>query len=219
MSTNLTKDEELYLEEYKMVNNLLKEESGLFWTRFNVILAVEVFLFYACAFLIKELGVLFGEDTTPYLKPWLFLTLIGLFIIIGIVSTIIWYTITEKGAGLILYLAQRLLYIEKKIPVIKKQTDMRDVFYKNYEEIESDFAKKFHPKLRESQKKSITGNVRYLVLFFLLIWFVMIPLFFYIVFSSWIISTIIAGALGIIVIIIALRAGINHYKTIKSYQK
>ncbi|NHJ05374.1 MAG: hypothetical protein EAX90_11155 [Candidatus Heimdallarchaeota archaeon] len=218
MNTNLTKDEELYLEEYKMVNDLLKEESGLFWTRFNVILAVEVFLFYACAFLIKELGVLFGEDTT-YLEPWLFLTLIGMCIIIGIVTTIIWFTITEKGAGLILYLAQRLLYLEKKIPLIKKQTDMRDVFYKDFDEKDSDFAKEFHPKLRKSQKKSITGNVRYLVLLFLLIWFVMIPLFFYIVFSNWIISTIIAGVLGIIVIIIALRAGINHYKITKSYQK
>ena len=126
MTSSIKEEDFYFLEEYKMVNDLLKEESKTFWTRFNVLLSVEALLLTVCTFFLKELSDLSSttNGSSFQIQPWMFLVGMSMCIAIGIVTSIIWYTVTEKGAGLIAFLAQKMLYMEEKeqVPKIKKQS-------------------------------------------------------------------------------------------------
>lgn len=218
MSSNLTKEEFLCLEEYKIVNDLLMRESSQFWTRFNVMLAVQVFLFSACSFFLKEMGALFNDGDPAFIDPWVFLVAIGLCILIGIVTTTIWYIVTEKSCGLITFLACRLLVMEKGIPIINKQRDMLEVFYDKVDENSSEFAKQFANKLRKSQKKTVTGYIPYLVIFLLFLWFAMIPLLLYVAFENWLVLGLVASLVFVIISILLINAILERRRIKLIYQ-
>ena len=102
MSQKLTKEEQLQLEEYKMLNDLLMRESSTFWNRFSILLPVVTFLLTACFYLLKELNDSQAEPTS-IIEPWMFLLVTSFCILIGTSTTIIWYFVNEKGAGMIIF--------------------------------------------------------------------------------------------------------------------
>ncbi|MHA1353638.1 MAG: RipA family octameric membrane protein [Candidatus Heimdallarchaeota archaeon] len=198
MSKKNDSKSEKRLEEYKMCHETLNHESGLFWTRFNILLAVEIFLFSAFAFLVKELFTL-DQSSGIFTKidTWIFYTVIGFFIIIGIGTTFIWYTITEKSSGLTQYFANRMYELEKELEPIDKQTLLNDIFYHSSNIQSKDkrfvFVASFKDNLRWSQKMSISGTVRWLILGFLVIWISIIPMIIHVTLDKWWLTGLIFG--------------------------
>ncbi len=124
----LTK-QELQLEEYKLLQSMINSESSLFWTRFNILFAVEIFLFGVFAFILKELFVTKADESIFLdVDIWIINVLVSLWIIIGYGTTILWYTVMEKNSGFISFILKRLLSVETDLVHIKKQT----FYYKKY---------------------------------------------------------------------------------------
>ncbi|MCF2144478.1 MAG: hypothetical protein K9W42_12325 [Candidatus Heimdallarchaeota archaeon] len=191
----VAKEEEMKrrLEEYKMCQIVLNQENNLYWTRFNILFAVEIFLFSVFAFLIRE--TLSLNQTTEFfskIDPWIFYVVIIFFILIGLGTTIVWYITTEKSSAITRYFADRMFRLEQELLPIDKQTLMNDIFYNTsnigVEDKRYPYVTTFKDKLRWPQKKSITGTVRFLVLGFLLIWVSLIPIVIHILIDKWYIT-------------------------------
>lgn len=124
---NLSKEETLLLEEYKLLNNYIVRGSSVFWSRFSIIFSINLFLFSVCSFLFK-LAVELDTSTTTPSEFWIYISLIGLCTIIGIIVTIIWYFIIEKSSAMNALWNDRMRIIEETLDGIQIQTLQLKIF-------------------------------------------------------------------------------------------
>lgn len=103
-------EEKFLLEEYKLLNNLVIQESHILWTRFNVLFAIDIFLFSVCAFLIKGL-----IDIVAWNLKVIFFIIIISSCVLGLIFTIIWFIITERGVAFKKFWSERSRMIERTI--------------------------------------------------------------------------------------------------------
>lgn len=123
-------EEKFLLEEYKLLNNLVIQESHILWTRFNVLFAIDIFLFSVCAFLIKGL-----IDIVDWNLKVIFFIIIMSSCILGFIFTIIWFTITERGVAFKKFWSERSRMIERTLSTKYKSDEnepspiMRTYYY------------------------------------------------------------------------------------------
>lgn len=117
----LTKNKQLLLEEYKLLNNYIARGSSTFWSRFSTLFSINLFLFSVCSFLFKFIiEVNTTSDNIP-LQFWIYMVIILVCIFIGGVVSSIWYFITEKSSALNAFWNDRMRDIEDSLTPLQTQ--------------------------------------------------------------------------------------------------
>ncbi len=217
--------EEILLEEYKLLNKLITEESHFFWTRFNVIFVINSFLLSICAFLIKQY-----YEVEIYSVKIIFYLIICFSCIIGLVITFIWFIITERGRTFKRLWADLSRSIEKELkipstsePILKTHTSSYSILTKRDEsEIPANYkneARVIIASLRWGQKRSINNWISVMIFFFFMFWVALIPLLIQMQVNNWCITGPLFS-IGIIPIVLyVIDIGIARWKENKEKQK
>lgn len=202
-------EKKIMLEEYKLLNNLITEESHFFWNRFNIIFIVNSFLLTVCAFLMKTYVEL--DTDSEFLV--ILKSVLWICIIFGILITFIWFVLTERGRTFKRIWSDLSRHIEEELKINGKQilktytTSYQILYEKNPDGITNSYkdkAKKLYKSLRWGQKRSINQWISYVVVCFFLFWLSFIPLLLHIQFSNWKITISFAITLPIIAIILLI---------------
>jgi len=186
--------EEILLEEYKLLNQLITEESHFFWTRFNVIFVLNSFLLSICAFLIK----LFYEMPKAEM---IFYLILCFSCAMGIVITFVWFIVTERGRTFKRLWADLSRNIEenlevevsgKKEQVLKTHTSSYNILSKgDVSKIPTSYqnrGKIILASLRWGQKRSINKWISVIIFFFFMFWIALIPLLVQLQINNWCLS-------------------------------
>ncbi|MHA1305207.1 MAG: RipA family octameric membrane protein [Candidatus Heimdallarchaeaceae archaeon] len=194
MGNNSLTKEDILLEEYKLLNKLITEESHFFWTRFNILFVINSFLLSVCAFLITQY-----YEAEIYSVKIIFYVIIWFSCVIGLVITLIWFIITERGRTFKRLWADlsRSIEEELKVPtstesILKTHTSSFSILTKGKEDeipdVYQNKARVIIASLRWGQKRSINNWVSVMIFFFFMFWLALIPILIEMQVNNWCIS-------------------------------